>query len=90
MNGPRSSAAFPVGKGRNPPSILPQCAENPLVAIADLRRSTGAKSLSQEERKKVIAQIAYYRAMRRGFAPGGELEDWLIAEREVSRALERS
>jgi hypothetical protein len=46
--------------------------------------------LSQEERTKVIAQIAYYRAMRRGFAPGGELEDWLIAEREVSRALERS
>ena len=84
MNGPRCSPAL-----RNPPPILPQCAENPLVAIADLRRSTGAKALSHEERTHVIAQVAYYRAMRRGFAPGGELEDWLIAEREVSRALER-
>ena len=86
MDGPRS----PHDSVRNPPSILPQCAENPLAAIAYLRRSTGAKALSPEERTKVIAQIAYYRAMRRGFAPGGELEDWLIAEREVSRALERS
>jgi len=87
MNGPRFT---PAARVRTPPSILPQCAENPLVAIADLRRSTGARSLSQEERTRVIAQVAYYRAMRRGFAPGGELEDWLCAEREVSRALDCS
>ena len=87
MNGPRCS---PAARLRNPPPILPQCAENPLVAIADLRRSTGARPLSHEERTQIIAQVAYYRAMRRGFAPGGELEDWLTAEREVSRALERS
>jgi hypothetical protein len=87
MDGPRSSHAV---SDRNPPSILPQCAENPLVAFAVLRRSSGGQSLWEEDGTKVIAQIAYYRAMRRGFAPGGELEDWLIAEREVSRALERS
>ena len=85
MNGPRCSPA----PFRSPPPILPQCAENPLAVIADLRRSTGARQLSHEERTRVIAQVAYYRAMRRGFAPGGELEDWLVAEREVARALER-
>jgi hypothetical protein len=26
---------------------------------------------------------AYYRAERRGFAPGRELEDWLAAEEEL-------
>jgi len=31
----------------------------------------------------LIAELAYYRAERRGFAPGGELEDWLEAEAEV-------
>ena len=29
------------------------------------------------------AVAAFYRAEARGFAPGGELEDWLAAEREL-------
>jgi hypothetical protein len=31
-----------------------------------------------------IAERAYYKAERRGFVPGHELEDWLAAEREIS------
>jgi len=30
-----------------------------------------------------IAERAYYKAERRGFAPGHELDDWLAAEREM-------
>jgi hypothetical protein len=30
-----------------------------------------------------IAERAYFKAQRRGFAPGHELEDWLAAEREL-------
>jgi hypothetical protein len=30
-----------------------------------------------------IAEAAYFRAERRGFAPGGETEDWLAAEAEI-------
>lgn len=33
--------------------------------------------------RAMIAEQAYYRAERRGFAPDGELKDWLEAEREV-------
>ena len=29
-----------------------------------------------------IAELAYYKAERRGFEPGHELDDWLEAERE--------
>jgi hypothetical protein len=36
-----------------------------------------------ESREARIAECAYWRAERRGFAPGHELEDWLQAEREV-------
>jgi predicted metal-binding protein len=36
-------------------------------------------------REALIATAAYYRAQRRGFLPGHELEDWLAAEREVDR-----
>jgi hypothetical protein len=35
---------------------------------------------------EAIAAAAYYRAEQRGFAPGGELGDWLEAERELSQA----
>jgi hypothetical protein len=34
----------------------------------------------------MIAQLAYFRAEQRGFAPGGELQDWLDSEAEVDAA----
>lgn len=42
---------------------------------------------SPEQRRAMIAEAAYYRAQRRGFAPGAELQDWLAAEAEIDRAL---
>jgi len=41
-------------------------------------------------RHEHIAVRAYHKAQRRGFAPGGELGDWLAAEQEIddeSRSL---
>ena len=35
------------------------------------------------ERRRKVAEAAYYRAERRGFAPGGEDTDWLAAEHEI-------
>jgi hypothetical protein len=40
-----------------------------------------------EERQAMIAKAAYYRAERRHFEPGHELEDWLAAEAEINRRL---
>jgi len=37
----------------------------------------------REAHRRRIAEAAYYRAERRGFAPGGEVDDWLEAEREI-------
>lgn len=42
-----------------------------------------APSVPIDER---VATAAYYRAEKRGFSPGGELDDWLEAEREISSA----
>lgn len=36
-----------------------------------------------DSREARIAEAAYWRAERRGFAPGHELDDWLHAEQEV-------
>lgn len=44
---------------------------------------------SSEERHAAIAEAAYFRAQRRGFAPGCELEDWLAAETEIAERFTR-
>lgn len=38
---------------------------------------------SVPDRQLQIAELAYFRAEKRGFAPGLELQDWLEAESEV-------
>jgi len=40
-------------------------------------------------RRAMIAEAAYYRAQRRGFEPGYELDDWVSAEAEIERATPR-
>lgn len=40
-----------------------------------------------EDRQRLIAKAAYFRAERRNFEPGHELEDWLAAESEVDRSV---
>jgi hypothetical protein len=42
-----------------------------------------------EDRLEMIAEAAYYRAERRGFEPGHEIEDWLEAEAAVDAAIRR-
>ncbi len=42
---------------------------------------------SSQERNAYIAEAAYFIAMRRGFSPGHDLEDWLTAESEVDARL---
>lgn len=36
----------------------------------------------------MIAEAAYYRAERRGFATGAEMEDWVQAETEIDRLIQ--
>lgn len=67
------------------------------MAAKNLRKSPGSRNvrashpsdirLSEEAKSRMIATAAYFRAERRGFAPGGELQDWLEAERDVERQL---
>lgn len=45
------------------------------------------QAIDPETRYQLIAQEAYFRAERRGFASGGELGDWLEAERDIARML---
>jgi hypothetical protein len=52
-------------------------AQSPALAAA---RSAG---IGEPVRQAMISEAAYYRAEKRGFTPGQELEDWFAAEAEV-------
>ena len=69
----------------------------PAAESAAARRSQRARKsptdtparvqVTPEARRALIAETAYLRAERRGFAPGHETEDWLAAEAEVDALL---
>jgi hypothetical protein len=59
---------------------------NPLRFCAPGSSPSGS---SPEERHQRILELAYGYASRRSFACGGELDDWLAAEREVEQ-IDRS
>jgi hypothetical protein len=40
-------------------------------------------------RERLIAEMAYFKALERGFEPGHELDDWLEAEVEFNRKSSR-
>jgi hypothetical protein len=49
------------------------------------RRPEPERGWDDEYRSEWIAENAYYRAERRGFLPGYEMEDWLAAECELEQ-----
>lgn len=54
------------------------------------KRAAGAAGnvvISPDERHRMIALAAYYRAEQRGFMNGDPLQDWLEAEAEVTTRL---
>jgi hypothetical protein len=48
---------------------------------------TMARFVDLERRAALIAEAAFFRAEKRGFAPGNEVQDWLAAEAEVDAKL---
>jgi hypothetical protein len=65
-----------------PPQMLAAMAAFTPAAV-----SAPTPQISGDERRRMIADAAYRRAERAGFA-GDPLADWLTAEREIDAALE--
>lgn len=42
-----------------------------------------SRSVDEDARRERIARLAYLKAEQRGFQAGGEMDDWLAAEREL-------
>lgn len=70
-------------------SVHAKPARSPAVVAAGAPavHGDGETELTPEERERMIAEAAYYLAERRGFEPGHELEDWLVAEARIELEL---
>ncbi len=90
---PRSSTASgksgattikaPVRKAAGKAAPAASRATHPAAA----KSRSGSGRVSQEERMRLIAEAAYYKAEKRNFTGGGELGDWIEAEAEVDAHL---
>jgi hypothetical protein len=84
----KKPAAKKLAKEKKVPAIiLPK--EKKVVATKPRasKKVTATAKVSEDERKKMIADNAYFRAQRRNFSPEGIEEDWLEAEAEVTKNL---
>ena len=76
-------------KGKTTPKMsgrrVPVMAK-PKQGDVEVRPGSGP-GISAQERELLVARAAYFRAEKRGFAPGGELQDWVDAEAEVLRLI---
>ena len=79
---------MPTRKPTKPKPAPKAAAARPPVPKSSAEKPS--PQMSSEDLQRLIAEAAYYRAQRRGFEPGYELEDWVEAEAEVKRLIGRS
>lgn len=99
---PESSSAPPASTPSELASTSAQPANSPAQLATAPTQPASTRSFSEDPSpfsgrpalspdssayRELVAIAAYYRAERRGFAPGGEVEDWINAEREVAGQL---
>lgn len=82
-------AAPEAAKERQVPirTAATKVAPPPSVARTTLK-ARPARPTGGEDRYRMIAEAAYFRAEQRGFAPGYELADWLAAEIDVDGLMD--
>ena len=77
---------MPREKNPTTPTVKTRAPRKKAIAQA-VQSAVPAPFTGPEQRAALIAEAAYFRAEKRGFAPGHETEDWLAAEAEVDARL---
>jgi hypothetical protein len=73
----RKAAAAPAG-----------LTDSAAMVVLESAAKTASTRVDPDVRRRMVAAEAYFRAERRGFAGGNELEDWVAAEAAVDRRLQ--
>jgi hypothetical protein len=78
-----------IGRHKRTYRILPVAARRaPQRGRSRVSAEERALTLFKRPRRVLIAEAAYYRALRRGFTDGDPLADWLAAEAEIDALLD--
>ncbi|HEY8539086.1 MAG TPA: DUF2934 domain-containing protein [Steroidobacteraceae bacterium] len=89
-SGTRARKSAKAAPAAQPSQSATETSPNTLVPEIVRAELTSQPVSSDSERHRWISERAYALAEARGFAPGGELDDWLQAEREYeSRTMQR-
>ena len=76
---------------KNPTTpVIKKRAPRKAAATAAKAAVSWTNFVGPEQRDALIAEAAFFRSEKRGFAPGYEVEDWLAAESEIDAKLLRS
>jgi hypothetical protein len=78
----RAASARPAPAAARKEVAKPRVAKPKARATMD-----AAASLTPEDRVRLVELAAYFRAERRGFEPGRDMEDWFAAEAEIEAQL---
>jgi hypothetical protein len=90
----QTTTKAPAGAASRPAATKPaatvkaSAAKKPAGAGKTVTRpAAAAAGTAGPDRAELVRLAAYFRAERRGFAAGYEIEDWLAAEAEVAEKL---
>jgi hypothetical protein len=96
----KTAGRTPAAKGAARSQAAPPSANLPVSTVSDAPPASGlaaprtyassapvASRVSAGERRRMIAEAAYYKAARRGFAAGDPDRDWIEAEAEIDAWL---
>lgn len=73
-----------------PIEVLPEVEVPAAIEVKKAAVGTVTKTtITSDERRRLIALAAYYRAERKGFGKTNPVEDWLLAESEVDAMIRR-
>jgi hypothetical protein len=89
---PAASRIAPTAT-RRPAKVAPDAPSSDVIqtgaSSAGLNAGHRRAHMSPEDIYRLIQETAYYKAKARGFAPGHEVQDWIEAEAEVRRRLDK-
>jgi hypothetical protein len=78
------SVSVKAVKRRSKKAAATEGSDSAAMATVESATATAAASrIDPEVRRQMVAAEAYFRAERRGFAAGQEVEDWIAAESVV-------
>lgn len=84
--GSTSTVGAGTGTAATKKNAAPKTPKKP-VAAAKASSNKKTSDINPEERYRMIAVAAYYRAEKRGFIGGDPSQDWVEAEAEVNQLI---